>query len=75
MIDQFGVSTLIHEGWLEGPAVTGFTRRRYDRYAELLEMVDRHWHQPLARRNVARQRWSAERVPVARPSTPSWSIR
>ncbi|WP_072804161.1 8-oxoguanine DNA glycosylase OGG fold protein [Rhodococcoides yunnanense] len=36
LIDQFGVSTLIHEGWLEDPAVTGFTRRRYDRYVELL---------------------------------------
>lgn len=36
LIDQFGVSTLIHEGWLEDPAVTGFTRRRYERYVELL---------------------------------------
>ncbi|AII07151.1 8-oxoguanine DNA glycosylase OGG fold protein [Rhodococcus opacus] len=36
LIDQFGVSTLIHEGWLEDPSVTGFTRRRYDRYVELL---------------------------------------
>lgn len=36
LLDQFGVSTLIHEGWLEDPAVTGFTRRRYDRYVELL---------------------------------------
>ncbi|MGA9874168.1 MAG: hypothetical protein WBQ44_23915 [Rhodococcus sp. (in: high G+C Gram-positive bacteria)] len=36
LIDQYGVSTLIHEGWLEDPAVTGFTRKRYDRYVELL---------------------------------------
>ncbi|QCB52021.1 hypothetical protein E5720_16210 [Rhodococcus sp. PAMC28707] len=36
LIDQYGVSTLIHEGWLEDPAVTGFTRRRYDRYVQLL---------------------------------------
>ncbi|KZF06791.1 MAG: hypothetical protein WBD41_12525 [Rhodococcus sp. (in: high G+C Gram-positive bacteria)] len=36
LIDQYGVSTLIHEGWLEDPAVTGFTRRRYDRYVALL---------------------------------------
>jgi hypothetical protein len=25
-----------HEGWLEDPSVTGFTRRRYDRYIELV---------------------------------------
>ncbi|WP_373453543.1 MULTISPECIES: 8-oxoguanine DNA glycosylase OGG fold protein [unclassified Rhodococcus (in: high G+C Gram-positive bacteria)] len=36
LIDQHGVSTLIHEGWLEDPSVTGFTRRRYDRYVELI---------------------------------------
>ncbi|QBJ97885.1 hypothetical protein ERC79_19505 [Rhodococcus sp. ABRD24] len=36
MIDQHGVSTLIHEGWLEEPSVSGFTLRRYDRYQELL---------------------------------------
>ena len=36
LIDQYGVSTLIHEGWLEDPSVTGFTRRRYDRYVELI---------------------------------------
>ena len=36
LIDQYGVSTLIHEGWLEDPSVTGFTRRRYDRYIELI---------------------------------------
>ncbi|NKS55281.1 hypothetical protein GS500_21370, partial [Rhodococcus hoagii] len=35
-IDQHGVSTLIHEGWLEEPSVSGFTLRRYDRYLELL---------------------------------------
>lgn len=37
MIDQYGVSTLIHEGWLEDPSVTGFTTRRYRRYCELLD--------------------------------------
>lgn len=36
LIDQYGVSTLIHEGWLEDPSVTGFTRRRYDRYIDLI---------------------------------------
>lgn len=36
LIDQHGVSTLIHEGWLEEPSVSGFTLRRYDRYLELL---------------------------------------
>ncbi|MCJ0978723.1 hypothetical protein MTX35_13475 [Rhodococcus sp. ARC_M12] len=36
LIDQYGVSTLIHEGWLEDPSVTGFTRRRYDRYVKLI---------------------------------------
>ena len=30
------MSTLIHEGWLEDPSVTGFTRRRYDRHVELI---------------------------------------
>lgn len=36
LVDQHGVSTLIHEGWLEEPSVSGFTLRRYDRYLELL---------------------------------------
>ncbi|MFE3289402.1 hypothetical protein [Rhodococcus sp. NPDC059234] len=36
LIDQYGVSTLIHEGWLEDPSVSGFTLRRYDRYVTLL---------------------------------------
>ncbi|PTR22921.1 hypothetical protein C8K36_110104 [Rhodococcus sp. OK519] len=36
LIDQHGVSTLIHEGWLEEPSVSGFTLRRYDRYLQLL---------------------------------------
>ncbi|WP_305094527.1 hypothetical protein [Prescottella sp. R16] len=37
LIDQHGVSTLIHEGWLEEPSVSGFTLRRYDRYLQLLD--------------------------------------
>ena len=36
LIEQYGVSTPIHEGWLEDPSVTGFTRHRYDRYIELI---------------------------------------
>ncbi|MCL2536278.1 MAG: hypothetical protein FWE39_19125 [Nocardiaceae bacterium] len=36
LVDQHGVSTLIHEGWLEEPSVSGFTLRRYDRYLQLL---------------------------------------
>ncbi|BDQ21582.1 hypothetical protein RQN9TF_20440 [Rhodococcus qingshengii] len=36
LIDQFGASTLIHEGWLEDPAVSGLTLRRYHRYTQLL---------------------------------------
>ncbi|MCZ4546614.1 hypothetical protein BS618_19130 [Rhodococcus erythropolis] len=36
LIDQFGVSTLIHEGWLEDPSVSSFTLRRYHRYNQLL---------------------------------------
>lgn len=36
LIDQHGVSTLIHEGWLEDPSVPDFTLRRYHRYVGLL---------------------------------------
>ncbi|MCW0190522.1 MAG: hypothetical protein OJJ55_04410 [Rhodococcus sp.] len=36
LIDQFGVSTLIHEGWLEDPSVSSFTLRRYHRYNQLV---------------------------------------
>ncbi|WP_442971962.1 8-oxoguanine DNA glycosylase OGG fold protein [Rhodococcus sp. YL-1] len=36
LIDQFGASTVIHEGWLEDPAVSGLTLRRYHRYNQLL---------------------------------------
>lgn len=37
LIDQHGVSTLVHEGWLEDPSVADFTLRRYHRYVELLK--------------------------------------
>ncbi|MDG3015262.1 hypothetical protein [Speluncibacter jeojiensis] len=36
LVDQHGVSTLLHEGWLGDPSVSDFTLRRYDRYVELL---------------------------------------
>ncbi|WP_424805941.1 hypothetical protein [Rhodococcus sp. 27YEA15] len=36
LVDQHGVSTLLHEGWLEDPAVSSFTLRRYHRYNQLL---------------------------------------
>ncbi len=36
LIDQFGVSTLIHEGWLEDPSVSSFTLRRYHSYNQLV---------------------------------------
>ena len=36
LIDQYGVSTLLHEGWLEDPSVSSFTLRRYHRYNQLL---------------------------------------
>ncbi|NMD64005.1 UNVERIFIED_ORG: hypothetical protein FNL38_109117 [Nocardia globerula] len=71
LIDQFGVSTLIHEGWLEDPSVSGFTLRRYHRYNQLLsswattaqtrpELIEmwliKRWN---ARVHEARQRGSA----------------
>ncbi|MFZ2529204.1 MAG: hypothetical protein WAX14_16365 [Rhodococcus sp. (in: high G+C Gram-positive bacteria)] len=36
LLDQHGVSTLVHEGWLEDPSVADFTLRRYHRYTDLL---------------------------------------
>lgn len=42
LIDQHGVSTLIHQGWLENPAVTGFTVKRYQRYQQVLDAWARH---------------------------------
>ena len=36
LLDQHGVSTLVHEGWLEDPSVADFTLRRYHRYVDLL---------------------------------------
>ncbi|WP_338890482.1 hypothetical protein [Rhodococcus sovatensis] len=57
LIDQFGVSTLIHEGWLEDPAVTGFTRRRYDRYVELLT----GWSNEIGTRPELVEMWLVQR--------------
>lgn len=37
LIDQNGLSSLTHCGWMEHPALTGYTRRRYNRYLDLLE--------------------------------------
>ena len=39
LIDQFGVSTLIHEGWLEDPSVSSFTLRRYHSYNQLVHLM------------------------------------
>ena len=57
LIDQFGVSTLIHEGWLEDPAVTGFTRRRYDRYVALLT----RWATDIGTRPELVEMWLVQR--------------
>ncbi|QKT10930.1 8-oxoguanine DNA glycosylase OGG fold protein [Rhodococcus sp. W8901] len=66
MIDQHGVSTLIHEGWLEEPSVSGFTLRRYDRYQELLRTwsIQARTHPELIEMWLV-QRWNA-RVQEAR---------
>jgi hypothetical protein len=57
LLDQHGVSTLIHQGWLEDPAVSGFTRRRYDRYLELLQ----HWATACDAKPELVERWLVER--------------
>ena len=57
LIDQYGVSTLIHEGWLEDPAVTGFTRKRYERYVELLT----RWASDIGTRPELVEMWLVER--------------
>jgi hypothetical protein len=57
LIDQFGVSTLIHEGWLEDPAVTGFTLRRYDRYVALLT----RWATDIGTRPELVEMWLVQR--------------
>lgn len=57
LVDQAGVSTLIHQGWLENPSVTGFTLRRYDRYLELLG----GWAQQAGTRPELVERWLVER--------------
>lgn len=66
LIDQHGVSTLIHEGWLEEPSVSGFTLRRYDRYQELLRTwsIQARTHPELIEMWLV-QRWNA-RVQEAR---------
>lgn len=60
LIDQYGVSTLIHEGWLEDPSVSGFTLRRYDRYVTLLNewATQTNTHPELIEMWLV-QRWSA----------------
>ncbi|MBP1159819.1 hypothetical protein [Rhodococcus sp. PvR099] len=60
LIEQFGVSTLIHEGWLEDPSVSGFTLRRYDRYVALLNAwaAQANTHPELIEMWLV-QRWSA----------------
>ncbi|MGW6694945.1 8-oxoguanine DNA glycosylase OGG fold protein [Rhodococcus sp. NPDC054953] len=57
LLDQYGVSTLLHLGWLEDPAVSGFTRRRYDRYLELI----RHWADVADTSPELVERWLVER--------------
>ena len=37
LIDQYGLSTLTHCGWIEVPSLGGYTRRRYYRYLEVLD--------------------------------------
>lgn len=57
LVDQHGVSTLIHQGWLENPAVTGFTLRRYTRYVEVLNS----WADRARTRPELVERWLVER--------------
>lgn len=57
VLDQHGVSTLIHEGWLEDPSVSGFTRRRYDRYLDLLH----RWAGETKSQPELVERWLVER--------------
>lgn len=37
LIDQHGLSSLVHCGWMELPVLGGCTRRRFNLYAELLQ--------------------------------------
>ncbi|SDE22778.1 hypothetical protein SAMN05444580_112102 [Rhodococcus tukisamuensis] len=57
LLDQHGVSTLIHQGWLEDPSVSGFTRRRYDRYLEVLQ----HWAATAGSEPELVERWLVDR--------------
>lgn len=57
LVDQHGVSTLIHQGWLENPAVTGFTLRRYTRYVDVLDS----WAAQAETRPELVERWLVER--------------
>lgn len=57
ILDQYGVSTLLHQGWLEDPAVSSFTRRRYDRYLELIQ----HWARTAETFPEIVERWLVER--------------
>lgn len=45
------------DGWLEDPAVTGFTRRRYDRYLELLT----GWSNEIGTRPELVEMWLVQR--------------
>ena len=57
MLDQYGVSTLVHEGWLEDPSVADFTVRRYHRYVELLNT----WAGLMATRPELVEMWLVDR--------------
>jgi hypothetical protein len=57
LLDQHGVSTLVHEGWLEDPSVADFTLRRYLRYVGLLA----GWAEKIQTRPELVEMWLVER--------------
>ncbi|MDG3012618.1 hypothetical protein G4X40_20975 [Rhodococcus sp. D2-41] len=71
LVDQHGVSTLLHEGWLEDPSVNDFTPRRYLHYLELLHSWARQADtEPELVEMWLVQRWNA-RVREARGGAPA----
>lgn len=57
LVDQHGVSTLIHEGWIEDPSVADFTLRRYERYVALVHS----WALQIGTRPELVEMWLVER--------------
>ncbi len=57
LVDQHGVSTLVHEGWLEDPSVADFTLRRYERYVGLIVA----WAEQIGTRPELVEMWLVER--------------